>query len=81
MTHLALLPEPNERPATIWRQCQYGGAQSNLNIATMQAIRSTTKLQITGSSWDRHMSETAVRNCREALDELSVLIAQSEADS
>lgn len=71
---LALVPEPNERPATIWQQSQFAGAQSNLNIGAMQAIRATDRLQLTGSSFDRHMAAIAIRTCREALAEMERLL-------
>lgn len=74
MTRLALRPEPAEHVSTVWTRSQLAGVQSNLTIAAMHAVRSSTKHQLSGSGTDLYLSHNAIRDCREALDELESLL-------
>lgn len=79
MTRLALLPDPAERPATIWQQSQFNGAHATLALAAMHLTRATAAYQRTGSTWDLHMADTALRDCDAALAEFRALLAPEAA--
>lgn len=76
MTRLALLPDPAEQPATVWRQCQFNGAQATLALAAMHLTRHTATFQRSGSEWDRHLATTALRDCEAALAEFRAVLAE-----
>lgn len=76
---LALVREPEEKPATIWQRSKFNGAQATLALSVTHLTRHTAVFQQSGSSWDRAMAQTAVRNCEDALAEFRALLAEDEA--
>ncbi len=66
-----------ERPATVWTQCRFGGAQATLAVAAMHLTRHSTALQKTGSSWDRYMALNALRDIEDALAEFRAILGEA----
>lgn len=67
------------KPVTLWDRSKLSGAQATLSLAALHVVTHSTRAQASGESWDRHMLEIALRDAREALDEVEAVFAAALA--